>query len=150
VVTVKGQAYLNHGIYLRKALEDVGYINEEDYQFYCADVDLTLRIIEAGYTVEATDKALIEHCQHIATSAARQKNKDRYSQDAINFEQRWKDFLAGQRYREVGKRIESDIVPDDSTARKGFGMFFRRQQIIERLRYPITRLRNLFSEEDSA
>jgi glycosyltransferase involved in cell wall biosynthesis len=80
VITVKGQVYVNHGLYLRKALEEVNYINEYDYFFYCADTDLTFRLIKAGYTVEATTKALIEHCQHI-TVKIRRENKGKIKKD---------------------------------------------------------------------
>ncbi|MCX6698302.1 MAG: glycosyltransferase, partial [Methanomicrobiales archaeon] len=35
---------LNHGLFSKNALEDVEYIDEDNFFFYCADFDLSLRI----------------------------------------------------------------------------------------------------------
>src|SRR5256885_7535383 len=48
-VTFGDRMFVNHGLYLREALETVGYAREEPYVFYHADGDLSLRKGEAGY-----------------------------------------------------------------------------------------------------
>ncbi|PID60302.1 family 2 glycosyl transferase [candidate division KSB3 bacterium] len=145
VVTVRGCLYLNHGLYLRTALGEIRYINEDDYQFYCADVDLSLRLQEAGFVIEATQNALIEHCKHIATRVSRQRNKKKFRQDVIHFEERWKELLAGVKYCEAGERVYADIVPDDSIARRSFGAFYLRQRFLYALQYRFKRLCKRFS-----
>lgn len=43
-----GQPSVNHGLYLKQALEDVGYCDETNYVFYAADTDLGLRMLQLG------------------------------------------------------------------------------------------------------
>lgn len=52
---------VNHGMYLTEALYHVGFADETSYQFYKADTDLSLRIWQADYTIEACDKSFLEH-----------------------------------------------------------------------------------------
>ena len=42
--------FVNHGLYLREALQKVNFIDDTNFFFYHADGDLSLRIWEAGYT----------------------------------------------------------------------------------------------------
>jgi GT2 family glycosyltransferase len=87
-VTFGDHVFVNHGLYLREALETVGYIDAEQYFFYHADGDLSLRMWEAGYdTVEAED-SFIEHYAH-ANEAVRVTNSERQSDDWAAYEARW-------------------------------------------------------------
>lgn len=148
VITVKDQVYLNHGIYLRKALEDVDYINEDDYFFYCADTDLTFRLIKAGYTVEATTKALIEHCQHITVKVRREnkgENKERLRHDETALQQNWQEFFGEERYENVVVYAETDdVIPDDATAKRAFGWVYRSQRLKQAIYFQWQRLKKLF------
>jgi GT2 family glycosyltransferase len=65
--------FVNHGLYLREALETVGYIREEPYRFYHADGDLALRLAEAGYPCVDSPDSYIEHYLH-ANTAVRDTN----------------------------------------------------------------------------
>jgi len=40
--------YLNNGLYLKKALEEVDYIDEKNFLFYCGDVDLCFKLNKKG------------------------------------------------------------------------------------------------------
>ena len=42
---------VNHGLFLREAVERVGWIDDRRYDFYCADGDLALKIWHAGYEI---------------------------------------------------------------------------------------------------
>lgn len=55
------QLYVNHGLYLRDALIEVGYANEDDYRFYYADTDLVLKMAHAGYECLPCRESFIEH-----------------------------------------------------------------------------------------
>jgi len=56
-----GRTFVNHGLYLRSAVEEVGWIDEINYRFYAADIDLCLRMDQAGYKTEPCRKAVVEH-----------------------------------------------------------------------------------------
>jgi GT2 family glycosyltransferase len=63
--TLGGKMFVNHGLYLRSALEEVGWIDEQSYQFYYADSDLCLKLWQAGYAVKDCETAFVEHFNHI-------------------------------------------------------------------------------------
>ena len=42
--TIDNTMMVNHGLFLKKALENIGYIDEENYYFYHADDDLSLKL----------------------------------------------------------------------------------------------------------
>lgn len=83
-----GRALLNHGLFLKKALEDVGYIDEYHYIFYQADTDLCLKIWEAGYEIIPSPNSYLEHYSH-ANLLLRKTNTDLAPQDFDAFYQRW-------------------------------------------------------------
>lgn len=63
--TLGGKTMVNHGLFLREALEQVGWIDDKNYDFYCADGDLALKIWHAGYEIDACDTALLEHFERV-------------------------------------------------------------------------------------
>ncbi|NLK91828.1 MAG: glycosyltransferase [Bacteroidales bacterium] len=58
--------HLNHGIYLKKALEEVGYADEITYSFYAGDVDLSFKLHEAGLPIIMADNSYLEHYNHVS------------------------------------------------------------------------------------
>ena len=60
------KAHLNHGIYLKKALEHVGYADETTYSFYAADVDLSFKLHEAGFPIIMANNSYLEHHNHVS------------------------------------------------------------------------------------
>jgi hypothetical protein len=148
VIRVKGQVYVNHGLYLRRALEDAGFINETDYYFYCADTDLSFRIVHAGYTVEATTLALIEHSQHITTDIRRSnkgEGKERLRHDEQALQRNWQDFFGADQYRTVTVYDDTDSpIPDDILAERGFGRAYRLEKLKQTFARPLNQLRAMF------
>ncbi len=67
-LTLGMRMFVNHGLYLRAAIEEVGWIDEQTYQFYHADGDLCLKLWQAGYQVIDCKNAFVEHCDHIKPS----------------------------------------------------------------------------------
>lgn len=85
---VFGKIYLNHGLYLKKALEKVNYIDEENYDFYCADVDLSFRLEAAGYQCIPAEKSYVEHYPH-ANIEIRNDNSITGNKDFLVLQKRW-------------------------------------------------------------
>jgi len=68
-LTLGDRMIVNHGMYLRSAVEEVGWIEEERYKFYYADSDLCLKLWHRGYLTVDCKTAFIEHCDHMKASA---------------------------------------------------------------------------------
>ena len=80
--------YVNHGLFLREALADVGYVDEDSYRFYHADGDLALRMWDAGYTCVDSKDSYIEHYPH-ATRGVRASNMAEQKKDWVRYVARW-------------------------------------------------------------
>jgi glycosyltransferase involved in cell wall biosynthesis len=52
---------INHGLYRKSALQEIGWIDEKNFKFYLADSDLSLRIWEKGKTISVAMNAYVEH-----------------------------------------------------------------------------------------
>ena len=87
-VTYADRLFINHGIYLREALEAVGYIDAEGYFFYHADSDLSLRMWEAGYETVEADASFVEHHAH-ANETVRKTNSESQPSDWATYVARW-------------------------------------------------------------
>ncbi len=70
-----GNLYVNHGLYLREALEEVNFISEDEYHFYFADTDLVLKMKQKGYEFFASKDSFVEHYFE-ATPEIRASNND--------------------------------------------------------------------------
>ncbi len=64
-LTLGDKMTVNHGMYLRTALDEVGWIDEKTYQFYHADGDLCLKLWKNGYQVLDCKSSFIEHFNHL-------------------------------------------------------------------------------------
>ena len=138
-------------MYLRQALADAGYINEEDYYFYCADTDLVFRILRAGYAVEDTPLALIDHSQHITVDIRRANKgagKQRLRHDEAMLQRNWREFFGADDYRAVTVYDDSaSPEPDDSIARRVFGWASLIDSWKRRLAQPVQILKSLWHRE---
>lgn len=96
-----GKIFVNHGLYLRDALQKVNWINDKDYHFYHADGDLSLKIWEMGYEIVASDKSYVEHYSH-ANLKVRFTNLNKQNNDWNYYYNNWSD-----------KQIEGKSYPGD-------------------------------------
>jgi glycosyltransferase involved in cell wall biosynthesis len=87
-LTERNNVFVNHGMYLRSVLEEVGYIDENRYSFYCADADLCLKMLEIGYETLPSPNSYIEHYPH-ANQKIRNSNLKKLEGDKKAFAQRW-------------------------------------------------------------
>lgn len=86
--TLGNKTMVNHGLFLREAVERAGWIDDKRYDFYCADGDLALKIWHAGYEVGTCKDALLEHFERV-DATIREQNLTRLSTDWSNYLDRW-------------------------------------------------------------
>lgn len=79
---------INHGMYLKEALEIVNYADEETYQFYNADVDIVYKLLLQNYSVIVSENSFIEHFFH-ANANIRKKNNQIAYDDDYQFIKKW-------------------------------------------------------------
>jgi len=79
---------VNHGLFLREALKNVGWIDDERYDFYCADSDLALKIWQAGYEIIACPDAVLEHFEWVDPEM-RDNNLANLKVDWDKYVERW-------------------------------------------------------------
>lgn len=84
-----GNLYVNHGIYLKKALEDAGYA-DENYHFYFADTDLVLKIKSKGYECIASPTSFVEHYFEASPEIRATNNDENKEKDRQRLIHKWK------------------------------------------------------------
>jgi glycosyltransferase involved in cell wall biosynthesis len=84
--------FVNHGLYVRAALQEVAWIDEDRYQFYCADGDLCLKLWEQGYEVVDCPTSFVEHFSH-ANVAVRSSNLESEQKDRSVYQDRWRGIF---------------------------------------------------------
>jgi glycosyltransferase involved in cell wall biosynthesis len=131
-LTLGDHMFVNHGLFLRTALEEVGWIDEESYRFYHADGDLCLKLWYAGYHVVACENAIVEHCDHVKT------RRISSGEDWENYLRKWEGI-----YYDVQLKNEGDWIylshHDRYQTYKHFPLFNR---LKIRLWYAFVRLRS--------
>lgn len=115
--TFSDKMYVNHGMYLKSALEAVGYIDEERYFFYNADGDLCLKLWQAGYCVLDAPDSYVEHYPH-ANVAVRKTNYAKFNQDLKNYHNKWDGIYYDPALNNVGRIIEKSYDDPHKTALK--------------------------------
>lgn len=86
--TFGGRMFVNHGLFLREALTEIGYADEEHYSFYHADGDLCLRMMEHGHACIDSPYSFIEHYAH-ANESVKVENLERQQADWAHYSARW-------------------------------------------------------------
>ena len=115
--TLGDKVCVNHGMFLRSALEDVGWIDEERYQFYHADGDLSLKLWQRGYEVVDCPGAFVEHFRHANTTARQQNMQDQQS-DWSAYLDRWTGIYYDPEKDNTGGWIYSDYQDGNRTIAK--------------------------------
>ena len=60
----KDYILINHGFYYKKALEDINFIEEKEYNFYFADSDLVMRLNDNGWKTVVLEESFASHLVH--------------------------------------------------------------------------------------
>ncbi len=121
---------INHGIYTKEALETVGYINDKDYQFYCADGDLSLKIWMKKYEIIESEKCFVEHHAH-APSRMSHSSKKQYQKDLKNSRLNWAKLI--EQTNKLGEWKYVSIIDKNNTVSQ-FPMGSIKAGLIYRLR----------------
>lgn len=108
-LTLGSKMMVNHGLFLREVVEKVGWIDDARYGFYCADGDLSLKIWEAGYEIDASEDALLEHYER-ADPAIRQQNLGGLDSDWKSYLERWTKVFYDPANPDIGVWIHLDGV----------------------------------------
>ena len=102
--TLGGKIFVNHGLYLRKAVQEVGWIDEENYSFYHADGDLSLKLWHRGYEVVDAPDSFVEHFLH-SNVVARKNNMEKQQKDWQAYLRQWKDIFCNSGQKDAGGAI---------------------------------------------
>lgn len=104
-----GIPFLNHGIYVKSALEAVDYADETTYEFYAGDVDLCFKLIHAGYEIIPCKTALMLHyMQHPLRPLS--SSSDRWMQDVTALVNKWKNKLIPADVTVIEGYTDLDII----------------------------------------
>ncbi|MBR8826712.1 MAG: glycosyltransferase [Gomphosphaeria aponina SAG 52.96 = DSM 107014] len=99
-----GKLAINHGIYLKEALEAVGWLEEDQYIFYKADSDVCLKMWLAGYEIVDCPKAFVEH-YYDPEEAVRQSNNAVKISDREVYLKRWDSIYYHPTWQELRDKI---------------------------------------------
>jgi glycosyltransferase involved in cell wall biosynthesis len=132
-LTLGNKMFVNHGMYLKKALEDVAYIDEETYQFYHADGDLCLKMWQKGYSVIDSPNSYIEHYLH-ANISVRESNYKLANSDWRNYLNKWNGIYYDKIIDNIGGWEEKEFNDSSKTADR-FRLYHRIDSRINRLLY---------------
>jgi GT2 family glycosyltransferase len=108
--TLGNKTMVNHGLFLREAVERVGWIDDKRYDFYCADGDLSLKIWHAGYEIAACSDALLEHFERVDPTV-RQLNLTGLNTDWSSYLERWTGIYYDPARPSIGEWTSLEGVP---------------------------------------
>ncbi|MDX2076483.1 MAG: glycosyltransferase [bacterium] len=116
-----GHPFLNHGIYYKEALAQVGYADETTYVFFAADADICYKLIHAGYAVLPCPTALMLHCP---THPMRQVTtpSDRWLGDVTALVNKWGGILVDKDVKIVEGFTDIQTITYHDTS--GLGKLF--------------------------
>jgi len=113
-LTLGDKMFVNHGLYLRSALEEVGWIDEEKYQFYQADGDLSLKFWQQGYEVVDALHSFVEHFIH-SNIKVRKSNLENQQKDRFMYLKKWEGIFYDPALNNTGGWIFQAYVDPHKT-----------------------------------
>ena len=96
---------VNHGLYLREALQKVGFADESTFTFYWGDVDIVFKLVSHEYSIIAAENSFIEHFNH-ANISLRRSNLKSMDSDRIKFITKWSQFFPS-----INLNLCDDVAP---------------------------------------
>ncbi|MFA6074530.1 MAG: glycosyltransferase [Negativicutes bacterium] len=103
-LTLGNKMFVNHGMYLKQALEVVGYIDEKSFAFYHADGDLCLKMWQAGYEIIDSLESYVEHFSH-ANVIVRTTNSKHQESDWKTYLNKWENIFYHRDANDIGDWI---------------------------------------------
>jgi len=117
-LTLGSKMFVNHGLFLRSALAEVGWVDEETFHFYHADGDLCLKLWHNGYGVVDCPTAFVEHCEGV--NASRVPNEV----DWAKYLTKWEGIFYQPQKNNIGDWIHLSHVDHHQTY-KHFPFWYR-------------------------
>lgn len=118
--TLGGNLMANHGLFIRRAIEEVGWADEESYMFYKADGDLCLKLWQAGYEIVDCPGAFVEHF-YDEHEGIRQANNTVLKDDNRAYLKHWEGIYYFKNKPDLRGRVQISYDDLDSTAEKIWG-----------------------------
>jgi glycosyltransferase involved in cell wall biosynthesis len=103
-LTLGGRMMVNHGLYLREALAEVGWIEEERYAFYHADSDLCMKLWQRCYEVVDCPDSYVEHYSH-ADREPRSSRSAVTTADWRGYLDKWTGVMFDSGHDSIGSRV---------------------------------------------
>lgn len=125
--TFGGKLFVNHGLYLNSALNEVEYIDEDNYHFYQADADLCLKLCNNRYLVIESPDSFIEHYSH-ANLSIRKENLKRQKEDLSNYVSRWTGVFSEGKDEVLGGWINKEY-DDHSMTANAYSIYYQLHRI---------------------
>jgi glycosyltransferase involved in cell wall biosynthesis len=113
--TLGGKLMVNHGMYARRALEQIGWADEERYIFYKADGDICLKMWNAGYEVIDCPGSYVEHYA-LANVEVRETNVAVMDHDRKAYLDRWTGIYYDPNGPDLRRRVSIKFDDPDRTA----------------------------------
>lgn len=107
-LTLGNKMFVNHGLFLNKALQDVYYVNENNFMFYHADGDLCLKMWQAGYSCIPSSDSYIEHYSH-ANLKVKSSNLEWQKKDWQTYLQKWTGIFYDDKTKLEGDWIKKQF-----------------------------------------
>ncbi len=121
--TLGGKLMVNHGLFLREALEKVNWVDEDSYTFYKADGDLCLRLWQTGYEIIDAPGAIVEHYLD-ADESVRLENNVTLEQDKRTYATRWSRLALLSKLEANMGKITLKFEDPQRTAERYFSALF--------------------------
>lgn len=122
--TLGDKMFVNHGLYLKQALEDVAYADGDQYTFYHADGDLCLKMWQAGHACLAAPDSYIEHFSH-ANEQVRATNLVKQQEDQARYLANWQGIFYDLDKDNQGYWQHQSFRDPYRTAQQFKSLFFR-------------------------
>jgi len=129
-LTLGNKMFVNHGMFLKTALIEVDFIDEDNYNFYHADGDLCLKLWDKDYKCVDSKLSFIEHFSH-AGLKTRKSNLDGQKSDFENYKKKWEGKFYNSAVNNEGSWLKLDFDDEYKTADKFKDVSFFKYIIIK-------------------
>jgi len=122
-----GKFFINHGIFRKEILEQIGWIDENNFKFYLADTDLSLKIWDRGYSIIVSMNSLVEHLQNEFDHMRDiNKRETEHNRDYTHFMKIWASrFETNTKELPIEKMYLGIIIPNELSAYIPKGLRFK-------------------------
>lgn len=114
--TLGGKMFVNHGFYVRKVLQEVGWLEEDALPFYFADGDVCLKMAAAGWEVICSEQSRVEHFESPKQGASNVPSP-LLAKDWENYLRRWTGSFYDPQKPNIGEFTHTKNTREDA-ARK--------------------------------